>query len=187
MTSKHLILGGARSGKSSFAEKTLIDLAKQTKAALVYVATAEPGDDEMTHRIAQHQSVRNTNWRLIEEPLDLAHILNNANAGDCILIDCLTLWLSNCLHCEIETTEGSKTQSTTNIKSWTQRKDEFISALLNCPATVFLVSNEVGQGIVPMGALSRRFVDESGWLHQELAEHCDKVSFIIAGLETKLK
>lgn len=174
---KHLILGGARSGKSSFAERTIIQISKQTQATLVYVATAQAGDDEMAQRIQQHQETRNTDWHLIEEPLDLASVLNKASANQCLLIDCLTLWLSNCLHVD----EHSQKYS------WSQRKSEFLDALQNCPAAIILVSNEVGQGIVPMGELSRRFVDESGWLHQELARLCEKVSFITAGLESKLK
>jgi len=175
MAYKHLILGGARSGKSSFAEKKVIELSAETKTALTYVATAEAGDDEMARRIERHQESRNANhsasWTLIEEPLNLADVLNTASENDCILIDCLTLWLSNCLHHE----------------QWPQQRAAFIDSINNCPASVTMVSNEVGQGIVPLGKLSRDFVEQSGWLHQELAQLCDNVSFIVAGLQSKLK
>lgn len=171
MAYKHLILGGARSGKSSFAEKAVTKLAAMTNATLVYVATAQAGDDEMAQRITRHQQSRDTRWNLIEAPLNLADVLTNATQNECILIDCLTLWLSNCLHHE----------------QWSEQKEAFITSLNNCPASVTLVSNEVGQGIVPMGKLSRDFVDQSGWLHQELAQLCEHVSFIVAGLENKLK
>ena len=163
----HLVLGGARSGKSRFAEQCLLQSHKRP----LYVATAQALDDEMRSRIALHQEQRPSGWEVIEEPLELSAILESAKPDRIILIDCLTLWLTNCLAED----------------RWPERKREFLSTVNKCRADLVLVSNEVGSGIVPMGDLSRRFVDEIGWLHQELAQHCSKVSLIVAGLATALK
>jgi len=168
---QHLILGGARSGKSSFAERLVekITSAKQTEK--VYLATATIGDDEMAKRIALHKNQRDDRWQLIEEPLRLAHAIEQATKDQCLLVDCLTLWLSNCLY----------------KQCWAEQKTALFNALNHTAADVVMVSNEVGSGIVPMGALSRQFVDESGWLHQSLAQQCSHVSLIVAGLENVLK
>ena len=175
---KHLILGGARSGKSSYAEKLVLELAQEHNKASVYVATATAQDQEMAERIQRHQRDRSTNqWQLIEEPIELATVLNNAKPEQCLLIDCLTLWLSNCL------LDDSKMAA----PNWSERKNVFLESLQKSPADVVLVSNEVGSGIVPMGELSRRFVDEAGWLHQRLAEQCHHVTQVIAGLSKPLK
>ena len=169
--SQHLILGGARSGKSSFAERLLEQISVREKLKKVYLATATVGDNEMADRIQMHKQQRDEKWRLIEEPVELASIIENSKKDECLLIDCLTLWLSNCLYHE----------------RWDQQKDAFLNALKNCQTTVVMVSNEVGYGIVPMGELSRRFVDESGWLHQALAQQCSHVSVVVAGIENVLK
>ena len=164
---QHLILGGARSGKSSYAEQCALNLSSTP----VYIATATAEDKEMRARIARHQSDRAKVWRLIEEPLDLASAINNINDKSVVLVDCLSLWLSNCLHADI----------------WQQHKTEFLKQISSTQHDLILVSNEVGMGVVPMGELSRQFVDQAGWLHQALAEHCDAVTLIIAGLPQKLK
>ena len=169
--SQHLILGGARSGKSSFAERLLEQISVREKLKKVYLATATVGDNEMADRIQMHKQQRDEKWRLIEEPVELANIIENSKKDECLLIDCLTLWLSNCLYHEC----------------WDGQKDAFLNALKNCQTTVVMVSNEVGYGIVPMGELSRRFVDESGWLHQALAQQCSHVSVVVAGIENVLK
>lgn len=187
-----LILGGARSGKSRWAENRVLDntTVEQTR---YYIATAQAYDEEMRCRIDRHQTDRNIAnidkpWFLIEEPLDLARVLENiANdyheamknhnnedmPAPTILIDCLTLWLTNCLCAE-------------NI-DWPTYKAAFIQALVNSPCHIVLVSNEVGHGIVPLGELSRQFVDEAGWLHQDIAQHASQVDFIMAGLPLTLK
>ena len=172
-TYTHLVLGGARSGKSSFAENLTERLTQQANKQKIYIATAtiEIEDGEMQRRVKQHQAQRDEHWQLIEEPIQLAAILSKAKAEQCILIDCLTLWLSNCLHKDC----------------WQTEKDAFLQALSSCPADVVMVSNEVGSGIVPMGELSRTFVDEAGWLHQALAKQCSDVSLIVAGLQNVLK
>ena len=168
---KQLILGGARSGKSRYAEK----LAEQSGKDVFYLATARAGDEEMTARIQRHQEQRPTNWQLIEEELFLANTLRKHDSKDhCILVDCLTLWLSNLLCHKDE-------------QLLAEQKNALLEVLPNINSHIIFVSNEVGHGIVPMGELNRRFVDESGWLHQDLAGHCEKVDFIMAGLPLTLK
>lgn len=171
MTIKHLILGGARSGKSRYAEQCAHSLFSGSEPKLIYIATATAGDGEMIERIKQHKLRRAQDWCLIEEPIALASTVRDAPPGSIILIDCLTLWLSNCLH----------------QQCWSEQREAFLSELQATKHTVIMVSNEVGSGIVPMGALSREFADQSGWLHQEIAEHCSQVDLIIAGLPLALK
>ncbi|MBX2808348.1 MAG: bifunctional adenosylcobinamide kinase/adenosylcobinamide-phosphate guanylyltransferase [Cellvibrionaceae bacterium] len=169
---KHLILGGARSGKSRYAEQQAQSLSETSQRQVVYIATATAGDGEMAARIEAHQQRRPRVWQLIEAPVQLADVVMQfSSPHDCLLIDCLSLWLSNCLH----------------QQQWALQRDNFIKALAQTQATVFLVSNEVGSGIVPMGELSRQFVDESGRLHQQLAACCDRVSLVVAGLPLALK
>lgn len=176
---KHLILGGARSGKSRYAEQQALQHAEKNYQHLWYVATATRGDDEMVLRIQEHQARRGEQWQLIEEPVDLVSQLNRLNSEDnCVLIDCLTLWLSNILIAEEAGDLGL---------DWKKIKPLFLQALTSSRASVFMVSNEVGSGIVPMGELSRQFVDESGWLHQDLAATCDQVTLVTAGLPLALK
>ena len=167
-----LILGGARSGKSALAEQRAQALAGQQ---LIYIATGSAGDEEMQQRIALHRAQReqgDMSWLTIEEPLALADALQeHNNAGSVILVDCLTLWLSNCLHHDC----------------WQQQREALLSSLSALKADVLLVSNEVGSGIVPLGELSRRFADESGWLHQALARQCEQVTLVVAGLPLELK
>jgi len=167
---KELILGGARCGKSRLAEQRAIDCA----LPVTYIATATAGDAEMAARIAHHQSQRPADWALVEEPLLLASVLQqHAAAGHCLLVDCLTLWLSNLLHA--------------GEHSLHQQVPLLLQILPQLPGRILLVSNEVGMGIVPAGELSRRFVDEAGRLHQQLAEQCDRVTLVVAGLATQLK
>lgn len=169
MAHHQLILGGARSGKSRLGEQLALERATRTP---LYVATATALDDEMTGRIERHRNDRNdAQWRVIEEPLSLARAIGDLAADDVVLIDCLTLWLTNCL----------------TDRSWPNHRNEFFRALDKSPATILMVSNEVGLGVVPMGELTREFVDESGRLHQDLAAHCDEVTLTIAGLPHRLK
>ena len=166
-----LVLGGARSGKSAYAE----NIAKSSGLKLYYIATATIQDDEMHARITHHQTQRSANWETIEEPIKVAEVLLEIdNHQHCILVDCLTLWLTNNLlhddkHC------------------WEVEKHALIDSLTNLKAKVILVSNEVGQGIVPLGEINRKFVDEAGWLHQSIASFADKVTFVTAGLPMTLK
>jgi adenosylcobinamide kinase/adenosylcobinamide-phosphate guanylyltransferase len=173
MSIKHLVLGGARSGKSTYAEKLALELIRQntSNSQLIYIATATAADGEMSKRISQHQARRDDRWLTIEEPVELADTLLQCPGNATVLIDCLTLWLSNCLHQDC----------------WDSQKTKLLDAVAQITAKVIIVSNEVGSGIVPMGELSRTFVDESGWLHQRLAEQCSDVSLIVAGLPLALK
>ena len=176
-----LFLGGARSGKSRLAEQR-IDWYRQTDAlvdiAAIYIATATAGDSEMQQRIKHHRQQRDDAsrvlWQTIEVPLQLGAALRTINTPQqLVLVDCLTLWLSNCLH------QGDD--------CWQQERRDFFAALEEFSGTVIMVSNEVGQGIVPLGELSRRFVDEAGRLHQDIAARADRVVFCIAGLQQILK
>ncbi|MEX2518463.1 MAG: bifunctional adenosylcobinamide kinase/adenosylcobinamide-phosphate guanylyltransferase [Paracoccaceae bacterium] len=159
-----LILGGARSGKSARA----LALAAPPRA---YVATAQAGDAEMAARIALHKAERGADWDLMEEPLDLPGAIGAA-AGRTLVIDCLTLWLSNLLEA------GREPQAETQA---------LVAALRAAEAPVILVSNEIGLGLVPMEPLSRRFRDEQGRLNQRVAAAADRVEFIAAGLPLRLK
>ncbi|MFT4918238.1 MAG: adenosylcobinamide kinase/adenosylcobinamide-phosphate guanylyltransferase [Zhongshania aliphaticivorans] len=167
-----LYLGGARSGKSRLAEQRVCGSTLQR----VYVATATAGDSEMAMRIEHHQEQRKADdWRTVEAPEELsAAIRQHASPQTAILVDCLTLWLSNWLAKEDD-------------DSWQQVKGQFLHTLQTAPGHIVLVSNEVGQGIVPLGSLTRHFVDESGRLHQDIAALADRVVFVTAGLEQVLK
>lgn len=166
-----LILGGARSGKSRHAEKT----AKSFACPVIYIATAEARDAEMRERIRHHQSQRPVEWNLVEAPLDLVdQLLAHDHDNQVILIDCLTLWLSNLLITE-------------DVHFQSQQCDRLVQILPTLKSDVIMVSNETGLGVVPMGELSRRFVDESGRLHQRLGEVVDKVEFCVAGFTMCLK
>ena len=164
-----LVLGGARSGKSAFAED-LVDRSGLNKA---YLATGQVFDDEMRRRIGTHQSRRGPEWQLCEEPLDLAGALRRIAApNSAVLVDCLTLWVTNLMIGEREiTVEGN-----------------VLAGLIpTLPGTVIFVSNEVGQGIVPDNAMARAFRDHAGILHQKIAAVADEVYFVTAGLPQKLK
>jgi len=138
---------------------------------LLLISSIQIGDAEMSERIDHHKQRRNADWQLIEEQLDIANIVRAASSDTTILIDCLTLWLSNCLYKGV----------------WLTQRNALIEALKTSNANIIMVSNEVGSGIVPMGELSRQFVDESGWLHQQIASIADKVDLIVAGLPLSLK
>ncbi|WP_324732779.1 bifunctional adenosylcobinamide kinase/adenosylcobinamide-phosphate guanylyltransferase [Pseudomonas paeninsulae] len=166
-----LILGGARSGKSRLAEK----LAGESGLAVTYIATGQALDGEMSARIQQHQERRPAYWALLEEPHELARVLReNAAEGHCLLVDCLTLWLSNLLLLDDQARLDAE-------------RDALLECLSALPGRILLVSNETGLGVVPLGKLSRRYVDQAGWLHQALAERCQRVIFTLAGLPMLLK
>ncbi len=166
-----LILGGARSGKSRLAER----LATQSGLAVTYIATSQALDGEMSERIRHHRQRRPADWGLVEEPLELARALrDNAAPGRCLLVDCLTLWLTNLLMLDDDTRLA-------------MQRDAFLEALGELPGRIILVSNETGLGVVPLGELTRRYVDEAGWLHQAVAERAERVLFTVAGLPMLLK
>lgn len=166
-----LILGGARSGKSRLAER----LATQSGLAVTYIATSQALDGEMSARIQHHRQRRPADWGLVEEPLELARALrDNAAPGRCLLVDCLTLWLTNLLMLDDDTRLA-------------MQRDAFLEVLAELPGRIILVSNETGLGVVPLGELTRRYVDEAGWLHQAVAERAERVVFTVAGLPMLLK
>ena len=165
-----LILGGARSGKSRHAQQ----LVETSALPVTLIATAQARDAEMAARIARHRAERPADWQTVEEPLHLAAALQQAaGAGQCVLVDCLTLWMMNLL-------EAGETV-------FAQERAALLNLLPTLAGEILLVSNEVGLGIIPLGELSRRFVDEAGWLNQDVACLADNVSFIVAGLPLVLK
>jgi adenosylcobinamide kinase/adenosylcobinamide-phosphate guanylyltransferase len=166
-----LILGGARSGKSRFAER----LAAESGLSVTYIATSQALDGEMTERIAHHRERRPAHWALVEEPLQLARVLREQAAAErCLLVDCLTLWLTNLLMLD-------------DPARLAEERDALLECLDGLPGRVLLVSNETGLGVVPLGELTRRYVDEAGWLHQAVAERAQRVTFMVAGLPMTLK
>ncbi len=184
MSDTTLLLGGARSGKTARALKLAISAAAPATAApdsalhvpartLIYIATAEARDDEMASRIARHQAERGPQWRTLETPLALAETLAaHIRPTNVIVVDCLTLWLSNIMLADRD------------IETETLSLSRVID---QSPAKLFLVSNEVGLGIVPGTALGRRFRDCQGRLNQRIAEIADTVEFIAAGIPLRLK
>jgi adenosylcobinamide kinase / adenosylcobinamide-phosphate guanylyltransferase len=171
----HLILGGARSGKSAYAEK----LASQSDLPVTYIATAQVYDDEFAKRVKHHQERRPKHWQIVEAPFNLAKTLETyAKSNECLVVDCLTLWLAQCICPDCAPTEGV---------NWEKERADLLATLPKLQGTVLLVSNEVGMGIVPLGEINRQFQDEQGRLNQAVAAIADKVSFIAAGLPLKLK
>lgn len=164
-----LILGGARSGKSAYAEKLVLSVQLRP----VYIATAQAQDDEMRLRISHHQSRRGTDWTTIEEPLALCEkLLNHANPKNAIVVECLTLWLSNLM------------MAGSNIEEEISR---LINLIPNLAGPVVFVSNEIGMGLVPETAMGREFRDHQGRLNQQVALVADTVQFIAAGYPLSLK
>jgi len=178
-----LVVGGARSGKSDYAEQQVLELFEQGKqnnpqTRLHYVATAEPFDEEMKERISLHQARRDEQWINHECPVELARILEQFSEHDIVLVDCLTVWLNNVIHYLGDEVESSK------IKD---KLGELTCALEKTKGTVVCVSTEVGLGVVPMNALTRLYVDHSGWMNQAVAKVSEQVDFVVAGLPMKLK
>lgn len=165
-----LVLGGARSGKSGHAQR----LAENSGLAVSVIATARAGDGEMAARIERHRIERPQHWSTVEEPLALARALRqSAESRRFLVVDCLTLWLLNLL-------EAGETV-------FRRERADLLEVLPRLPGNVALVANEVGLGVIPLGELSRRFVDEAGWLNQALARIADEVVFVAAGLPMTLK
>jgi len=165
-----LVVGGARSGKSSYA----LARAEAGGSNLIFIATARASDEEMADRIKRHQQERGDNWTLIEEPFHLAALIAEIGKPDCVLIDCLTLWASNWLCAD-------------DPDGWQQEKQSFLAAIEQSRADIMMVTNEVGMGVVPMGELSRQFIDQSGWLHQAIAAIADRVTLVTVGIPRQLK
>jgi len=186
-----LLIGGARSGKSALA----LRWAKERSTDVCMLVTGTESDPEMAERIAAHRRERPSHWRVREEPVHLGRTLreegmtlaqgsapaSSSTAGRFLLVDCLTLWISNCLWAPGQVTEGS------DYGTWHRERADFLDTLSACTADVIIVTNEVGTGIVPNNAASRIFRDEQGWLNQAVAALCDEVFFVTAGLPLCLK
>ena len=164
-----LVLGGARSGKSRYAQSRSEEIAGK----LAFVATAQALDGEMADRIARHRADRGERWTTIEAPIDLANAITSAaQTADAILVDCLTLWLSNLLLAEHDLERAT---------------DDLCVAIDNCAVPTALVANEVGLGIVPDNALARTFRDAAGWLNQRVSGQVQEVVLMTAGLPLHIK
>jgi adenosylcobinamide kinase/adenosylcobinamide-phosphate guanylyltransferase len=181
MPERHLILGGARSGKTNHAITLATSLAAARRLPVVYVATAQALDDEMRHRIDQHRAQRPQSWQTVEAPADLATALQ-AQPPAVLLVDCLTLWLSNALLIDFKEAAPSAP-----LPRWDAERSALLRWLTPFSGTALFVSNEVGSGIVPASALARRFQDEQGRLNQELAALCDAVTLVVAGIAVAIK
>jgi adenosylcobinamide kinase/adenosylcobinamide-phosphate guanylyltransferase len=168
---RELILGGIRSGKSRLAEQH----ARASGLQVVYIATAQVRDEEMQRRVAEHQSRRPDSWALVEAGQNLAEVLlREASAQRCVLVDCLTLWLTQLL-CDA------------SEQVLRRECDALLEVLPSLPGHIILVSNETNMGIVPMGELSRRYCDEAGRLHQQVGALCERVILTVAGLPLIVK
>ena len=183
VTMKQLILGGARSGKSLLAERRVAVSGRR----VVYLATAEAKDAEMLRRIAHHRARRPAEWECAEETLYLADRLRQlARPDTCLLVDCLTLWLSNLLFAGRAAAQAEAGEPV-DCPLFAGQTGALIETLPRLPGQVILVSNEVGWGIVPMHPVSRLFADEQGRLNQRVAALCDQVTLVAAGLPLELK
>jgi adenosylcobinamide kinase/adenosylcobinamide-phosphate guanylyltransferase len=182
MSLRHLVLGAARSGKTRIAMNHAAAHASQLGVPVTYVATAEARDDEMQQRIARHRAERPDSWRTQEAPLQLAAALAAIDCTSVIVVDCLTLWLTNALLADFDAANPRGP-----LPTWAREREAFFAFLDACRGTIVLVSNEVGGGIVPESALARRFQDEQGWLNQRAAQLCDRVTLAVAGLELAVK
>ncbi len=168
---RELILGGVRSGKSRLAEQHATDSGLE----VVYVATAQARDAEMQQRIAHHQAHRPAHWQVVEAGHNLAEVLQQqAREGRCVLVDCLTLWLTQLL-CDVSEAELRR------------EVDALLNILPDLPGEIILVSNETNMGIVPLDELSRRFCDEAGRLHQQTGARCEHVILTVAGMPLIVK
>ena len=178
-----LVLGGARSGKSALAER----LARESGKEVIYLATSHAGDAEMEARIAHHRARRPAGWRTVEQPIALASALRELCApGRIVLVDCLTLWLTNLM---FSSHQDYPEVGPVDLAPLFVEERAALLAWLDEPAPgeVVFVSNEVGMGIVPYGAVSRAFADEAGRLNQDVAARCERVLFVAAGLPLALK
>jgi adenosylcobinamide kinase / adenosylcobinamide-phosphate guanylyltransferase len=171
-----LLVGGARSGKSALAQRW----SAERSSNVCTLVTGTESDPEMIARIAAHRRDRPAHWRVREEPIRLGATLREETSG-LVLVDCLTLWISNCLW------PPNITSAETDYTIWRRECRDFLDALTTCKIDVVIVTNEVGTGIVPNNAASRVFRDEQGWLNQSVAAICDEVYFVTAGLPLRLK
>jgi adenosylcobinamide kinase/adenosylcobinamide-phosphate guanylyltransferase len=181
MPERHLILGGARSGKTNHAVALATNMAAAQRLAVVYVATAQALDEEMRHRIDRHRAQRPQSWRTVEAANDLAGALR-AQALSILVVDCLTLWLSNALLLDFD-----EAQPNAPLRRWEAERSALLRWLGEYRGVALFVSNEVGCGIVPASPLARRFQDEQGRLNQDIAALCESVTLVVAGIAVPIK
>lgn len=183
---RELILGGARSGKSRLAESRAAGY-EANDLSVIYIATAEAWDEEMAERLAHHRTSRPAHWMTVEEPLALAATLQ-AHASDhtCLIVDCLTLWLSALVFKGRAGAQLEGGERITCDQFWGERQ-ALLDVLPGLPGEIILVSNEIGSGVVPENRLARRFADEQGRLNQDVAALCERVTLSIAGLPLRLR
>lgn len=179
---RRLIIGGARSGKTAHALARAKSLSEAQGVNVTYVATAQALDQEMQHRISLHRAERPATWRTLEAPTGLAQALRGQDVSDVLVIDCMTLWLSNAL---LE--DFREDAPTAPLPTWQAERDKFLEWLSLARVEVLLISNEVGGGIVPLAPMARRFQDEQGRLNQMLAAACDEVTLVVAGIAVPIK
>jgi adenosylcobinamide kinase/adenosylcobinamide-phosphate guanylyltransferase len=179
---RHLILGGARSGKTRYAIELAQSLASARGQNVTYVATAQAFDEEMEHRITLHKAERPAPWATLEAPQRLAEALAAQGARSILVIDCITLWLSNAL-----LRDFNDTAPTAPLETWELERAALLQWLNEFRGDVLLVSNEVGAGIVPLAPVSRRFQDEQGRINQALAASCERVTLVVAGIPMPIK
>ena len=183
---RELILGGARSGKSRLAESRMADF-ETAGLEVVYIATAAALDAEMRERLEHHRASRPAHWLTVEEPVQLARVLaEQATPQRCLLVDCLTLWLSAILFKGEGGSQLEAGQPLTCDLFWKERQ-ALLDVLPRLPGEIVLVSNEIGSGVVPENRLARRFADEQGRLNQDVAALCERVTLSVAGLPLSLR
>jgi adenosylcobinamide kinase/adenosylcobinamide-phosphate guanylyltransferase len=179
---RRLIIGGARSGKTAHAIALAKSLSEARGVNVTYVATAQALDQEMQHRISLHRAERPATWRTLEAPAGLAQALRGQDSSSILVIDCMTLWLSNALLKDFR-----EDAPTAPLPIWETERDKFLQWLSLVRVEVLLISNEVGMGIVPLAPVARRFQDEQGRLNQLLAAACDEVTLVVAGIAVPIK
>jgi adenosyl cobinamide kinase/adenosyl cobinamide phosphate guanylyltransferase len=166
-----VLIGGARSGKSALA----LQIARAWTAGVTYIATGEPGDDEMTDRIEQHRAERDPGWATIEEPIELAKAIESAPSGDLLIVDCLTLWISNLIGRDVTAGEI------------TQRAQDAVTHAAERATPTIVVTNEVGAGIVPVNAVAREYRDLLGAVNSTFAAAARDVLYVAAGRAVSMK
>jgi len=179
---RRLIIGGARSGKTAHALALAKSLSEARGANVIYVATAQALDREMQHRISLHRAERPATWRTLEAPTGLAQALRAQETSSVLVVDCMTLWLSNALLKDFR-----EEAPTAELPAWESERAEFLQWLQAVRSDVLLISNEVGAGIVPLAPVARRFQDEQGRLNQMVAARCDEVTLVVAGIAVPIK
>jgi len=182
------VIGGCRSGKSSFAlnQANNIQTSKEKEKIKIFIATSVPSDLEMEKRVKKHQNERGNDWHTIEEPVNIHKAIDQySKKASVILVDCLTLWVSNLLFDSFQKNENGK------MKNDQAQIDKAVTLLENslesCQCPVFLVSNEVGAGIVPENKIARQFRDFAGFVNQKMAKNADTVVMTIAGIDVQIK